>query len=93
MNPSRRTTDALLKANLDKAERLKAKIASLEARKRSEDRRRDARRKFVVGSAVLVHAERDPAFRDALRDALHAAVDREADRLLIVDLLGAQPDP
>lgn len=70
-----------------KQEQIKAQLAALEARQKSEDRKRDARRKIVVGAAVLAHAEIDPSFCAALTKALHAAVTRDIDRAVIADLL------
>jgi len=68
-------------------------MAALETRKKAEDRKRETRRAFVVGAAALASAETDPAFRDALRRALQASVTRDADKAVIVDLLGLQPPP
>lgn len=87
MPPSQRSTDELLNAKRERARRLKAQIADLEQRKRKQDRRRDARRTFVVGAAALSFAEVNEPFREALRIALQSAVTREADRELIADLV------
>jgi hypothetical protein len=56
-------------------------------RKEAEERKRDARRKIIVGAAALAHAEVDPGFRAALRVALRAAVTRDIDKAVIPDLL------
>jgi hypothetical protein len=71
-----------------KREQLDARMASLAARQKTEERKRDARRKIIVGAAVLAHAEVDPGFRAALRTALRAAVTRDIDKAVIPDLLG-----
>jgi hypothetical protein len=77
-----------------KVERLQAQQAALVARQKADDRRRDARRKIVVGAAVLAHAELNPSFRDNLREALQAAVTRDIDKAVIADLLeGKAPSP
>ena len=55
--------------------------------KESEERKRDAQRKTIVGAAALAHAEIDPGFRAALRVALRAAVTRDVDKAVIPDLL------
>jgi peptidoglycan/LPS O-acetylase OafA/YrhL len=55
--------------------------------KATEERKRDARRKIIVGAAALAHAEVDPGFRAALRMALRAAVTRDIDKAVIPDLL------
>lgn len=87
MNTSRKTTDDLLRVRREKAERLKAQIAALEERKKTEDRRRDVRRKIVVGAAVLAHAEADAIFCEALRAVLRSAVARDADKMVVADLI------
>jgi peptidoglycan/LPS O-acetylase OafA/YrhL len=56
-------------------------------RKETEERKRDARRKIIVGAAALARAEVDPGFRAALRVALRAAVTRDTDKAAIPDLL------
>jgi hypothetical protein len=56
-------------------------------RKETEERKRDARRKFIVGAAALDYAEIDPGFRAALRVVLRAAVTRDIDKAAIPDLL------
>jgi hypothetical protein len=46
-------------------------------RNETEERKRDARRKIIVGAAALPHADVDPGFRAALRVAMRAAVTRD----------------
>lgn len=88
MPPSRRSTDELLEARRRRADELKAQIARLENRKKTEDRRRDVRRKIIVGAAVLAHAEADASFRESLQAALRKSVTRESDLAAIADLVG-----
>jgi hypothetical protein len=81
-------------AVLKEAERqTQARLAALTARQKTEDRKRDTRRKIVVGGAVLAHAALHPAFADALRDVLRAAVTRDIDRALLVDWIGEAVPP
>jgi peptidoglycan/LPS O-acetylase OafA/YrhL len=56
-------------------------------RKETEERKREARRKIIVGAAALAHADVDPGFRAALRVAMRAAVTRDIDKAAIPDLL------
>ena len=94
MAAQRKSTDERLEALRQREEKLRAQMAALETRKKAEDRRRETRRAFVVGAAALARAEADPAFRDALRGALQAAIMRDADKAVIADLLGlAAPSP
>jgi hypothetical protein len=71
----------------ERKKQIEAKLAGLAARERQEERKRDTRRKVVVGAAVLAHAERDAEFSAKLRAVLAMAVLRPADREAITDLL------
>jgi hypothetical protein len=57
-------------------------------RKKTKERKRDARRKIIVGIAALAQADVDPGFRAALRVAVRAAVTHDIDKAAIFDLLG-----
>lgn len=84
--PTGKTSDriaALERKKAQIAERLKTLSAQTAERKRKED----ARRKIIVGAAVLAHAEHDPMFASRLREALDAAVTRPLDRKTLADLL------
>ncbi len=69
---------------------IEAQLAALTAREKQAARRRDARRKIIVGAAVLAHAEIDGRFAALLLDVLRRAVQRPADQLSIADLLNPQ---
>jgi hypothetical protein len=75
--------DALKK----KQAQIKAQIAAVEAKQKAAERKRDTRRKIIVGSAVLAHATLHPAFAVALKEVLKLAVVRDSDRATIQDLL------
>jgi hypothetical protein len=83
----RKTADERIEELRRKREQLDVRMAKLAAKQKSEARKRDARRKIIVGAAVLAHAEQDRFFRSALRDVLRAAVTRDIDRAVITDLL------
>ena len=68
-------------------DQLDAQRVALLAMKKAADRKLDARRKIIVGAAVLAHAELHPAFADALRAVLDLAITRPVDRDAIPDLL------
>lgn len=72
---------------------IEARLKALDAKDKTEQRKRDARRKIIVGGAVLAHAAQHPAFADVLRGVLNAAVTREIDRKVITDLLGGSVPP
>lgn len=86
--PSRKSTSQRIESARAQKAQIEAKLAALEARQKSDERKRDTRRKIVVGAAVLAHAERDATFRDALKAALRAAVTRDIDKAAIADMLG-----
>ena len=75
---------ATLKA---RQEKLAAQLNALTAKAKQEDRKRDAHRKIVVGSAILDHVARNPKFASQLAILLNQAVKRPADRDVIADLL------
>jgi hypothetical protein len=85
---SRKSLDERIEELTRQQEQLEARRATLLAAKRDTDRKRDARRKIIVGAAVLAHAELHPAFADQLRSVLNRAVQRPIDRNAIADLLG-----
>lgn len=81
---------------MDRLEKLKeqrsqieARIRDLEARRRAEERKRDTRRKVLAGALALEHAERDPAFGEALSRLLRDGLTRPGDR----ELFGLDPLP
>lgn len=76
-----------LEALRKKEAQLKAQIAALEAQEKTAERKRDARRKIIVGGAVLAHAALHPAFGEELKGVLKLAVTRDSDRSVIKDLL------
>lgn len=86
----RKSTDERLEALRQREEKLRAQMTALETRKKAEDRKRETRRAFVVGAAVLARADADPAFRDTLRGALQATVMRDTDKAMVADLLGLE---
>lgn len=72
-----------------KKEQLAVKLTSLEAKARQEDRKRDTRRKIVVGAAVLAALDKEPGLAVLVRKVLAAGVTRENDRGVVADLLGS----
>jgi hypothetical protein len=93
MAGQRKTTEDQLEALRRKQEAIKARLGALETRKKAEDSKRETRRAFVVGKVAVARAESDPAFRDALRNALQAAGLRDGDKAVIADLLGLGVTP
>jgi hypothetical protein len=86
---SRKTLDDRLEELNQQRAQLEARRLALLNEKKASDRKRDARRKIIVGAAVLAHAERHSAFAKQLRELLEAAVTRPVDRTAITDLLAS----
>jgi hypothetical protein len=86
----RKTTQQLIAEEEKKGEQIKARVAELKARQKTDERKRDNHRKIVVGAAAMAHIRIDPQFRKALRDALNAAVTDPKQRAVIPDLLDEQ---
>jgi len=70
-----------------KQEQLAARLKPLAARAKLEDRKRDTRRKIIVGGMVLAAMERDEDFAARIAALLGAYVGRPNDREVIADLL------
>ncbi len=83
----RKSLDDQLAELTRRKDQLEARRLSLLAVKKDADRKQDARRKIIVGAAVLAHAELDPHFAEQLRDVLGRAVQRPIDRGVIADIL------
>jgi hypothetical protein len=82
------------KTSSDRIEALKLKkqqianrLAVLEAKEKTAIRKRDTRKKIIVGAAVLTHAGIDADFAEKLTEILNKAVTRELDRKTIAELL------
>ena len=70
-------------------EALAQRLNALEQKSKSEARKRDTRRKIIVGGAVIAQMEKMPDFANLVRVVLNAAVGRQNDREAIADLLAA----
>jgi hypothetical protein len=78
-----------------KQEQLAARLKPLAAKAKLEDRKRDTRRKIIIGGMVIAAMERDEDFAARIAALLAAYVARPNDREVIADLLpggaGATP--
>ncbi len=72
-------------------EALAQRLNALEQKSKSEARKRDTRRKIIVGGAVIAQMEKDQTFAAAVRRILAQSVGRQNDREAIADLLDAAP--
>jgi hypothetical protein len=75
----------------DKEDKLAARRTVLEAKAKLDERKRDTRRKIVVGGAVLVAMEKDHVLAERVRVALAQTVGREIDKAVVADLLPPSP--
>jgi len=71
---------------------IEQQMRALEAREKEEGRKRDTRRKIIVGAAVLAHASLDADFALQLRSVLKKAVTEERNLAVIADLIGGVTD-
>lgn len=72
-----------------RAAAIDAELKREKARLRETERKRDTRRKIIVGGLVLQHADLDPAFHAQLWNLIEKHVTRDADR----ETLGLDPLP
>lgn len=85
---SKKKTDAEKLAELKQKEAaLKAQIAKFETKAKDEERKKDTRRKIIIGAAVMAHAKIHQDFAYKLSQVLMAAVTKDTDRELIKDFL------
>ena len=70
-------------------EALAQRLNALEQKAASEARKRDTRRKIIVGGAIIAQMEKMPDFAHLVRTVLNASVGRQNDREAIADLLAA----
>lgn len=75
---------AELKAQRDK---ISDRLRVAESKARTQDRKLDARRKIVVGAAVIAHMEHDASFAQLMSGLLKRLVTRPADIAVIEGLL------
>ena len=83
MVQGRKTIEELIAEEQKKAEESKARMMALLARKKTQDRKTDTRRKILVGYAALAYARRNPAFDEHLKKAVPAEITRVQDKLVL----------
>jgi large subunit ribosomal protein L7/L12 len=81
------TTQERLKKLEDQKAALAARIAREKAKQSAADRKRDTRRKIIVGAIVLERCERDANFKEMIDTLLDRHAIRDKDR----ETLGLAP--
>jgi len=79
-----------------KQEAIAKQMAALQQKEKSEARKKDTRRKIIVGGLVLAYMEKDPAFADVVRGLIQHGVTRPHDVEAVAGLLpenNAPPAP
>ena len=66
----------------EKRAQIQARIDKERARLKTEERKRDTRRKIIAGALALEHAQLNPNFAKELEKLLDRNVTREGDRAL-----------
>lgn len=79
--------DSRLQRAMQEKASLESKIRRLKSMQSTEARRADARKKIVVGAAILSATKADPDFKRAIARILHERVTAARDR----ELLGLPP--
>jgi len=69
----------------ERAAQLRAKAQRLEALDRDQDRKRDTRRKVVIGGAMIAEAKENPEFAATVAEILKRRVTRELDVEVVSD--------
>jgi len=65
----------------EQKEKLNARIQLMENRKKNEERKKDTRRKILLGSYYLDHAQKNGTIEE-IKKIMDSYLTREADRLL-----------
>lgn len=89
---AKKTKAEQLEALRQKEAALKARMQDLQAAVNEEQRKRDTRRKIVLGAAIMAHASHNAQFKAIVCNALNAALTKEADRDLLKDWLTASAE-
>jgi hypothetical protein len=85
-----------LAALKQKQEAIARQVNALQQKEKSESRKRDTRRKIIVGGLVLAYMEKDPAFADVVHGLIRHGVTRPHDVEAVAGLLpenSAAPAP
>lgn len=85
----RRSAEERLRLLAERRDRLAREMAALEARARTEARRRDNRRRFMLGGFLLWELARNPQLRTQIAARLNLWLTRPGDRELFADLLAS----
>jgi hypothetical protein len=83
------TVDERLAVALERKRKLDARIGKLQSAKTAQEKRRDARRAFIIGQAVLTHHAAKGVIDAPLPAILDEHVKKPSDREVIADLLAA----
>lgn len=70
-------TDKQLEDAKKKLDQAKARVQKLEARKRQAERKKDTRRKIILGGMMIAEARQDPARAATLKKKIAALPDRD----------------
>ena len=84
---TRLTDEDRLKRLQQRRDQLNAQLAALEARNRQAEKKRDDRRKILLGTLVMTDLPERPELRAWLAKRLPGFLNRPEDKKLFVDLL------
>ena len=86
-NPKRKSPEEQLNDLKKKREKLNNRIDKLSSAKRTRDRKKDTRRKIIIGGIVQRVAEQSERTREWLRKLIEKYVTSDRDRELFTDIL------
>lgn len=66
----------------EKQRQIEAQISDLAAREKAEDRKKDTRRKILIGGVILAHFRRGEFSKEQLTDLLDKGLSADRDRAL-----------
>ena len=85
--PKRKSPEEQLNDLKKKREKLNNRIDTLSSAKRARDRKKDTRRKIIIGGIVQRVAEKNGKFREWLHKEIEKHVKTDRDRELFADIL------
>ena len=87
MAGARKTPEETLAALQQKKQQVDAQIKATAARVRTAERKKDTRRKVILGGAVLAHMAHDATFKTAIVKLISEQVKRPEDRELFTHII------
>lgn len=82
-----KSIDERIAAELERRAKADARLEQLTAQKKTEERKRETRRQFLVGEAVLSALSTDAILADRVKEILQQSISKPRDKEVLADLL------